>query len=141
MVDEVLPDMDVELYFGRPHHGFQGIHRAYDEAREKMLGGNNPDKIRYYYPLELEIKIINYMRIGHFEDAEEICRQIREENQRRQLLPGEAGRLRDCFLRCSTGFLRTCSLNCREIPVDMRKQKRFRMWITCGTHCWKSWRY
>lgn len=105
MVDELLPDMDVELYFGRPHHGFQGIHRAYDEAREKMLGGNNPDKIRYYYPLELEIKIINYMRIGHFEDAEDICRHIREENQRRQLLPGEArkvtGLLFEVFYRFS----------------------------------------
>lgn len=70
-----------------------------------MLGGNNPDKIRYYYPLELEIKIINYMRIGHFEDAEDICRHIREENQRRQLLPGEArkvtGLLFEVFYRFS----------------------------------------
>ncbi len=93
MVDELLPDMDVELYFGQPHHGFQGIHRSYEEAREKMLGGNDPDRVRYYYPLELEIKIINYMRIGNFEEAEEICGQIRQENEKRRLLSGEAGKV------------------------------------------------
>ena len=43
----------------------------------------------YYYPSELELKMINSMKLGNFELAEGNLKVIKEENEARQLLAKE----------------------------------------------------
>lgn len=84
-LDEFFGDMEIELFSGKAYSGFHGICRSYNEAKEKMVMENTLGQIAYYYPLEMEMKMINFMRIGNFQSAGEILNEIRLENQRRKL--------------------------------------------------------
>ena len=47
----------------------------------------------YYYPLEIELRMINSMKLRNFEETGELLASIRQENEKRQLHSGELGRL------------------------------------------------
>ena len=88
LVDEYLSEQDVELYAGLPHIGFKGIRHSYQEANDKMLKSKNwGEQLAYYYPFDVEIRMVNQMRIGNFEEAQEILTELETENARRKVLP------------------------------------------------------
>lgn len=95
MLDEMFPDLDLEMYSGKIHKGFAGVSKSYKEIRERqavaMMGGQMP----YYYPLDLEIRMIHSLRFGNFGETEEILRQIRDENENRGIAEKEQERVRE----------------------------------------------
>ena len=92
MLDEMFPDLELELHSGGIHQGFEGISRSYREGKKKADRVQGKESM-YYYPLELELKLIHLMKMGNFTEAEALLAQIREENESRQLLEGEKNRL------------------------------------------------
>jgi AraC-type DNA-binding domain-containing proteins len=89
-------DVHFTIGFSRVHQGILGIHDAYCEAMEVMeyklvIGSNkvigfddmvpvNETKYNYYYPLEVEYQLINYIKIGDIGKAREIVNKIFENN-------------------------------------------------------------
>lgn len=89
-------DVHFTIGFSRAHQSILGIHEAYCEAMEvmeyklvigsnKVIGFNdmapdNEEKYYYYYPLEVEYQLINYIKVGDIGNAREIVNKIFENN-------------------------------------------------------------
>lgn len=93
LMDEKFPEMEAELYSGEIHGGFEGIARSYKEGRERQAMTKDQGQTTYYYPLEIELRMINSMKLRNFEETGELLASIRQENEKRQLHSGELGRL------------------------------------------------
>ena len=88
MVDDHRMASETEIYAGGVYTGFKGIHRSYEEARDKMVRNKNAgEQLVYYYPFDLEIGVNNYLRVGNFSEAEELIEGIHLENARRRVQP------------------------------------------------------
>ena len=88
LVDEYLSDLDVELYAGKAHAGFKGIHRSWQDVNDKMLKSQDlGGQLSYYYPFDVENRMISQMRNGNFEEAQKILVEVETENARRKVLP------------------------------------------------------
>ncbi len=84
-LDEIFTDMELELVCGTPCHGLAGISRSYQSVKKKLTMMDSTTQILYYYPLDAELALVNDMRIGNFEAAEKILREIHMENSKRGL--------------------------------------------------------
>jgi YesN/AraC family two-component response regulator len=78
-----MPDSDLEVFYGQPHKGLTGIHKSYKEVRKKVLPEDAFEREAYYYPLDQEIKIINYMKTNNFDAADKVFLGIVRENLKR----------------------------------------------------------
>lgn len=88
LVDEYLSELDVELYAGTVHTGYWGIHQSYQEVKDKVMKSKSwGEQLAYYYPFEVEIRMINYMRIGNFTEAGRLLSGLESENRRRNVVP------------------------------------------------------
>ena len=63
---------------GLPQKGLSGIGKSYQEARSQTW--ESKAEISYYYPLELELQLINQMKLGNQTEARKILEELREEN-------------------------------------------------------------
>lgn len=88
-IDEQIPDSQLEIIYGQPHKGLEGINKSYKEAKKKLLPENILKQDAYYYPLDQEIKLINYMKINNFDAANKVFREIMKENLKRNLTKEE----------------------------------------------------
>lgn len=93
LLDERFPELETEFYPGEIHGGFEGIAKSYREGRERQAMTKNQGQTTYYYPLEIELRMINSMKLRNFEETEELLTSIRKENEKRQLHAGELGRV------------------------------------------------
>lgn len=69
---------DVGFTCGLPQKGLSGIGKSYQEARSQTW--ESKAEISYYYPLELELQLINQMKLGNQTEARKILEELREEN-------------------------------------------------------------
>lgn len=93
LLDELFPELELELHSGKIHRGFEGIGKSYREGKETQSMMQMQGQISYYFPLELELKMINSMKLGNFGQTREILEKLREENGRRNLSIEEKGRV------------------------------------------------
>lgn len=93
LLDELFPELELELHSGKIHKGFEGIAKSYREGKETQSMMQMQGRISYYFPLELELKMINSMKLGNFGQTREILERLREENDRRNLSIEEKGRV------------------------------------------------
>lgn len=93
LLDELFPELEIELHSGKIHRGFEGIGKSYREGKETQSMMQMQGRISYYFPLELELKMINSMKLGNFGQTREILEKLREENGRRNLSIEEKGRV------------------------------------------------
>lgn len=84
LMDEYLDGVDTELFIGGIHKEIRGVHKSWQEVEDKMMNGKlNGVDTSYYYPFELESRLINTMRVGNFAQAEKVLWEIRTENEER----------------------------------------------------------
>lgn len=95
VLDEMYPDLELEMHSGKVHKGFEGVSKSYNEIKEWQEIAMTGEQMPYYYPLDLEIRMINSMRLGNFEETEEILSQIRKENEIRGVAEKEQERVRE----------------------------------------------
>lgn len=93
VMDEKFPELEAELYPGEIHGGFEGIAKSYREGRERQTMTKKQGQTNYYYPLEIELRMINSMKLRNFKETEELLKSIQQENEERHLLSGELGRV------------------------------------------------
>ncbi|TXK81454.1 helix-turn-helix domain-containing protein [Paenibacillus sp. N3.4] len=92
----------VSIAISSPHYASIGISKAYDEALEAMeyqdiygvkgiMHYSDMDiprtKEEYYYPLEKEQALMNYIKTGDYESAEKIVDEIFKDNLEQRKLP------------------------------------------------------
>lgn len=80
---------DVGFTCGLPQKGLSGVARSYQEARSHSQG--REVESTYYYPLELELQLINQLKLANRAGAVKILEELREENRKR-FLNGEDSR-------------------------------------------------
>ena len=77
---------ELRLFAGGVHEGFKGIHRSYQEVKESMRGDRlEENRSVYYYPFDMELKLIKSLRGGSFAEVEQVIREVKEENCRRAI--------------------------------------------------------
>lgn len=74
---------DAGFSCGLPQRGLAGISRSYQDARSHSQESESITS--YYYPLELELRLINHLRLGNQEESRAILEELRQENQSRSL--------------------------------------------------------
>ncbi len=85
-VDEWSSFLDVRLFAGGVHEGFKGIHRSYREVKEHMRGDRlEQGQTAYYYPFDMELKLIKSLRGGSFAEVEQVIGEVKEENRQRNI--------------------------------------------------------
>lgn len=109
LMDEYPDNEDMEFLAGRPYAEIAGIHKSWIEMKDKMLG--NGAEMGYYYPFEMENRLINTMRVGNFIQTGKILEEIRAENENRRVLPEQICRMISLIYE---GFVRFAME--REIP-------------------------
>lgn len=118
LLDEMFPDLEVEMHSGKIYKGFEGIAKSFREGREKQLTVQSQGQMTYYYPLELELKMINSMKLGNFELAEEILKVIKEENEARQLLASELTRVLSLVFEVFWRFVEDMRLELPDLKYE-----------------------
>lgn len=118
LLDEMFPDLEVETHSGKIHKGFEGIAKSFREGREKQLVVQSQGQMTYYYPLELELKMINSMKLGNFDLAEEILKVIKEENEARQLLASELNRVLSLVFEVFWRFVEDMRLELPDLKYE-----------------------
>ncbi|WP_207649331.1 AraC family transcriptional regulator [Clostridium grantii] len=86
-------ELDVTYYVGGLYEELSNVFRSYQESKylidnfghkslEKIqwYNENNRTKLFYYYPLEIETRLINCTKAGEKEEVEKILKEIYEEN-------------------------------------------------------------
>ncbi len=86
--DERSGTSEARLFAGGVHEGFKGIHRSYREVKEQM-NGDRLEEIgtAYYYPFDMELKLIKSLRGGNFAEVEQVIGEVKEENRRMGVPP------------------------------------------------------
>ena len=69
---------DVGFSCGLPQKGLSGIGKSYQEARSHSQ--EDEAQTSYYYPLEMELQLINQLKLGSQDGARKILEELREEN-------------------------------------------------------------
>ena len=88
LVKEYLVERKVELHIGEPYPGFKGIHRSYKEIKVELAYNKDAEKqVVYFYPFDVEMKLIKCLQLANFQEAALVLDQIREENTARRLMP------------------------------------------------------
>lgn len=87
---EIL-DKQASFLCGIPHQGLIGISRSYQVAKEQSMETAGTVRRGYSYPIDWEIQMINYLKVGNEAAVTEILCNLREENQSRELLEEEFG--------------------------------------------------
>lgn len=88
LIKEYLAEEEMEFYVGEPYKGFKGIHRSYKEIRVKFAQNKIEEKqLTYFYPFDVEMKLIKCLQLANFQEAAQVLDQVREENTARQLMP------------------------------------------------------
>ena len=78
-------DAQAVFFCGIPHQGLIGISRSYQVAKEQSMENCGVTRRSYSYPIDWEIQMINYLRMGNEAAVTEILQNLREENQSRGL--------------------------------------------------------
>ncbi|MEG0691458.1 MAG: AraC family transcriptional regulator [Oscillospiraceae bacterium] len=88
-------NISVDIINGNIHKGYIGISKSYQEAKEeqdnvlmrKSIHINSAllSNIRYYYPTDWEIQLINQLKVGNRETSLKIIDEIQKENMSREL--------------------------------------------------------
>ena len=88
LVKEKLSEQDTEFHVGETYKGFKGIHRSYKEIKVKFAKNRMEEKqLAYFYPFDVEMKLIKCLQMANFQEAAQVLDQIREENAARKLMP------------------------------------------------------
>lgn len=88
LAKEYLAEKEVGFYIGEPYKGFKGIHRSYKEMKAKFAHNKIEEKqLTYFYPFDVEVKLIKCLQLANFQEAALVLDQIREENTARKLMP------------------------------------------------------
>ena len=95
MLDEMFPDLEMEMHSGKIYKGFAGVSKSYKEIRERQAMTMVGERMPYYYPLDLEISMIHSMKFGNFAETEEILKLIRDENESRGVEDKDQERVRE----------------------------------------------
>lgn len=74
---------DAGFTCGLPQRGLAGIGRSYQDARSHSQ--ESESMASYYYPLELELRLINHLKLGNREESRALLDELREENLGRSL--------------------------------------------------------
>ena len=123
---------DVGFSCGLPQKGLSGIGKSYQEARSHSQ--EDEAQTSYYYPLEMELQLINQLKLGSQDGARKILEELREENLSRPL-NGEDSR-RAAMLVLET-LLRAASDMKLEVP---NAREEFSQILSSGDGTW-AWDY
>lgn len=115
-LDEKYPDLEMETYSGKAYQGLDGIWKSYREALQSRQGAKTDGETICYYPLEIEWKIINFLKLGSFEEVKAIVDTLRRENDSRTLLPGELSRVTGAVFRVLCRFGQDLGLLVPQMP-------------------------
>lgn len=123
-LDEKYPDLELETYGGKAYQGLDGICKSYREALQSQQGTKSDGGTICYYPLEIEWKIINFLKLGSFEEAKAMVEILRRENDSRTLLPGELGRVTGAVFRVLQRFGQDLGLSVPQMPETFQMDGR-----------------
>ncbi len=128
-LDEYLPDMSIGMYTGNVNTGFYGIHLSYQEAKDKMVMSNTSrERTVYYYPLDMEMRMINQMQVGNFDEVRNILTELEQENAKRMVLPEIERRGMILIFECFRRFARNMEFDMDGYPgKDLKFQKALHM--------------
>lgn len=128
MMDEMFPGLEFEMHSGEIHRGFEGLAKSCKESRERQdragMGGGLP----YYYPLELEVRLIRSLRPGNFEETGEILKEIREENESRGVSDTEMERVAGMIREVLRRFAADVGLENEQLRHTLEKGREGAWW-------------
>lgn len=87
---------DVDFFCGLPQKGLGGIGRSYQEARSHSQ--SDILRVLYYYPIEVELQLVNQLKLGNQGAAQKIIEELREENESRPLTGNDKRRVSTLIL-------------------------------------------
>lgn len=105
MLDEMFPDLELEMCSGKVYQGFAGVSESYKEITERQAMAIAGEQMPYYYPLDLEISMIHSMKFGNFAETEKILMQIQDENKCRGVTEKEQERVRELIWEIFRRFM------------------------------------
>ena len=79
-----------------PKRGLGGIGRSYQEARSHSQ--SDILRVLYYYPIEVELQLVNQLKLGNQGAAQKIIEELREENEGRPLTGDDKRRVSTLIL-------------------------------------------
>lgn len=123
-LDEKYPDLEMETYGGKAYQGLDGICKSYREALQSRQSAKSDGGTICYYPLETEWKIINFLKLGSFEEVKDIVETLRRENDSRTLLPGELTRVTEAVFRVLQRFGQDLELSVPQMPETFQTDGR-----------------
>jgi YesN/AraC family two-component response regulator len=120
-IDEQIPESEFEVLYGQPYSGFIGISKSYKEARMKFIPDGSYQQTAYYYPLDQEIKIINYMKINNFDAADKVFVDIMRENLRRNLTKEENIKVTTLIFEMLYRYSNDFDIDLKDVKYDYTK--------------------
>lgn len=129
--DRVASTLNVQVHItvGGCYSQMTGISRSYEEARLLLLreswsedrpvvfhDDDSQALPSYYYPPDVELRLINLVKSGNVPETEALLGQIRESNLEQRNLPAAVGRI---LVNELTGTLLKC---CEQASVEADRQ-------------------
>jgi len=130
----------VKLISGTREQGLIGISKSYQNAKEMLVSpvvqtaSLNVSEKRYYYPIDWEIQLINYLKIGNYKLVAPIMEELKKVNLERNLPTVAAEKVTSLIFET---FIRIMEET--DLDVDMARAE-FQMTQQSVDAAW-SWDY